>query len=321
MQVEDVEFLGQTFAWGAEQMKTLGILLTMLGWVQAAAAFNADDYRGGWETYGNDGALHIYEFSIRADRVRGVYCTDCSDATTLAFVDGKVETDGISFLVTHVKDDGSTAYQEHATAKYENGQLLVAGTRDGTGGGAFRWTMRKDPRGPAPVAEMMVSKLPAVPPAPPEDLAPNPPPGAAEPRRVPQPYTAPGPWEPLSDAKVVGVWLGFGAGIDKQFFIIRKVGNSLRGLACGRCDNPYTMGALDDFHIQGNTLPFNILHEDWGPGALPSHNQVTAHVAKNEMRISTLLDNRPAGSHGGLPGFEVQTSLMGPIAIRATAAH
>jgi hypothetical protein len=153
VQVEDVEFLGQTFAWGAEQMKTLGILLTMLGWVQAAAAFNADDYRGGWETYGNDGALHIYEFSIRADRVRGVYCTDCSDATTLAFVDGKVETDGISFLVTHVKDDGSTAYQEHATAKYENGQLLVAGTRDGTGGGAFRWTMRKDPRGPAPVAQ------------------------------------------------------------------------------------------------------------------------------------------------------------------------
>ncbi len=295
-----------------------GILLTTLGFAPLALAANADDYRGGWETYGDDIAPHIYEFSIRGDQVRGVYCTDCSDATTLAFVDGKLTADGLSFVVTHVKDDGSTAYRERAAAKFENGELIVTGKSDGPGGGAFKWTMRKDPRGPAPVTGMAVSKLPPGPPVPPKDL-PTGPAGAAAPRRPPPPYTQPGPWEPLSEAKVAGVWLGFGDGIDKQFFIMRKVGNTLRGLACGRCDNPYTMGALDDFRVQGDTLTFNILHEDWGPGSLPSHNQVTAHVAKNEMRISTTLDNRQTGS-GHAPGFEVQASLMGPVAIEATAA-
>ncbi len=299
-------------------MKMLGMLLVMFGLARTAAALNADDYRGGWETFGDGVAQRIFELSIRADRIRGVYCTDCSDAATLAFVDGKIEADGISFVTTHVRGDGSTAYRDHATARFENGLLMVSVTSDGPNRGKFNWTLRKDPRGPAPVPGTLVLKLPPDPPAQTKDLPPGPPP-AAEPRRPPPPYTQPGPWEPLSDAKLVGVWFGFGVGIDKQYFIIRKVGNSLRGLVCGRCDNPYTMGALDDFHVEGDTLRFNILHEDWGPGSLPSHNQVTAHVAKNEMRISTMLDNRSPESHG-TAGFEIQASLLGPVAIEATSA-
>jgi hypothetical protein len=63
-----------------KMLTLLGLALT-LAW--PAAAQNADDYRGGWRT--DEGDPHVYEFSIRGDRVRGVYCTRCSDATTLAF--------------------------------------------------------------------------------------------------------------------------------------------------------------------------------------------------------------------------------------------
>ncbi|HJT88084.1 MAG TPA: hypothetical protein VJ732_09515 [Bryobacteraceae bacterium] len=288
-------------------MRIFAILAAILGLLQSAAAQNADDYRGGWETVAG-GVPRIYEFSIRGDQVRGIYCTHCSDGTTLAFLDGKLAGDGLSFVVTHVDPDGATVYQDHAIAKFHGGQLTVTGTSGGPGGGKFEWAMHKDPRGPDPLP-VPVSRLPKAPPVPAV-----PAPGGARP---PAPYVPPGPWVTITPAKLVGVWIGFGAGINKQFFIIRRVGGRLRGMVCGRCDNPYTMAALDDFQIQGDTLKFNILHEDWGPGPLPFHNQITAHVVSNEMRITFVQDNlppRPPRPGGG-------ASLMGPIAIEATAGN
>src|SRR3954451_931755 len=104
------------------------ILLWMgaLGLLQSALAQTADDYRGGWRT--DKGEANTYEFSIRGDKVRGIYCTYCADATTLAFVDGKFGPDGISFVVNHVNADGSTASQDKATAKFDHGNLIVTGT-------------------------------------------------------------------------------------------------------------------------------------------------------------------------------------------------
>ena len=132
------------------------------------------------------------------------------------------------------------------------------------------------------------------------------------------PYIQPGPWKStLTEKDVIGVWLGFGVGSPKQYFIIKKAGDKLRGMVCGTCDNPYTMTALDDFRIEGDTLKFNILHEDWGPGSLPFHNQVTAHVSGNELRITTVQDNLPP--RPGRPGGGA--SLMGPVAIEATAGN
>jgi hypothetical protein len=138
------------------------------------------------------------------------------------------------------------------------------------------------------------------------------------------PYIQPGPWKGrLTESDVVGVWLGFGVGAPKQYFIIKKAGDKLRGMVCGTCDNPYTMAALDDFRIEGDTLRFNILHEDWADGELPTFEKhVTAHVGWNEMRCTTAADHQPPPPPrpqpaGSVPGF----SLQGPIPIAATAGN
>jgi len=306
-------------------VKILFSLLVLFGTAQLAIAQNPDDYRGGWRT--DAGEPHTYQFSIRGDVVRGIYCTLCSDATTLAFIDGKFGTDGITFVVTHVKADGSTAYQDRATAKFDNGKLMVTGTSGAPGGGKIQRTVIKDSRGPDPLP-LPVSRLPAgngpVPAIGGRGPAPAPAGGAAAPPQPPRGgggpgYLQPGPWKQIKESDVIGVWLGFGTGINKQYFIIRKVGNKLRGMVCGRCDNPYTMAALDDFEIKGETMTFNILHEDWGPGTLPFHNQATVRVAMNEMRLTTQQDNMPAPAQP--PGPNAGSSLLGPISIEATKGN
>jgi len=296
-------------------MKPL-MLLIALGVAPMAAAQSADDYRGGWKTdEKSTGGPHTYEFSIRGDQVRGVYCTYCADATTLAFVDGKLGADGLNFVVTHVKADGSTAYQDRATAKFDHGNLIVTGTSGapkGSGGGKFQWTMIKDSRGPDPLPIPIVMLPPG------RNIPLLPGRGGGGGGAPPAPYVQPGPWRQLSQADVVGVWLGFGVGINKQYFIIRRVGNKLRGMVCGRCDNPYTMAALDDFEIQGDTLKFNILHEDWGDYSIPFDKHVTAHIAGNEMRITTSQENLPPTAPKPPAGGGFGSSLLGPIAAEAT---
>src|SRR6188508_3661916 len=103
-------------------MKTAAVVFALLVLAHPAAAQSADDYRGGWRT--DSGEAHTYEFSIRGTTVRGIYCTYCADATTLAFVDGTFGADGIRFEVTHVNADGSTAFKDKATARFTNGTLI-----------------------------------------------------------------------------------------------------------------------------------------------------------------------------------------------------
>jgi hypothetical protein len=340
-------------------------VIATLAIAATAAAQNADDYRGGWRT--DSGEPHTYEFSIRGDKVRGIYCTNCADATTLAFVDGSFGASGITFVVTHVDNEGRTTYQDRATAKVDNGKLVVAGKSGAPKGGAFQYTLIKDSRGPDPLP-MPVSVLPAdrgpvpalgrggfggapagaaggAPPGgAPGGVAPagrgGTPPGAgaggaiagaggagpvagraagAAPGGGRGGYVPPASWKPLTREDVVGVWIGFGTGPNKQYFIIRKVGSGLRGMVCGRCDNPYTMAALDDFVIMGDVMTFNILHEDWGPGTLPFHNEATVRVAMNEMRLSTQQDNMPRPAQA--PGPNAGSSLIGPISFDGTKGN
>jgi hypothetical protein len=119
----------------------------------------------------------------------------------------------------------------------------------------------------------------------------------------------------LSARDVVGVWLGFGFGMPKQYFLIRNDGGTLFGLACGPCDNPYTMGALGNFRLHGDVLEFDIEHEDWGEGnRLPFTRHVTAHIALNEMRMDARRDDAP-----DRPG--IVASLLGPVSIETTAGN
>src|SRR5688572_3963570 len=295
-------------------MKQVVMLVAVLALAREAAGQNADDYRGGWRTDG--GEAHTYQFSIRGATVRGIYCTYCADATTLAFVDGTLGPEGIRFDVTHVKADGSTAYTDKALAKFDQGRLIVTGTSGARGGRAFERILIKDPRGPDPIPAK-VSVLPKSRPSVPGDIRRRNPDGADG-----QPYIQPGPWKTkLTEKDVIGVWLGFGVGAPKQFFIIKKVGNRLRGMVCGSCDNTYTMAALDDFEIEGDTLRFKIIHEDWGDGDLATFDKhVAANVGWNEMRAVTSATQPPpppARASGGVPGF----SLQGPVAIEATAGN
>src|SRR3569833_624271 len=94
---------------------TLSAMFTSMAYSQ-----NPDDYRGGWRT-DNNGSNNTYEFTITGEVVRGIYCTRCSDATTLAFVDGMFGPNGLTFTVTHVRADGRTDYQDKATAKFDQG--------------------------------------------------------------------------------------------------------------------------------------------------------------------------------------------------------
>jgi hypothetical protein len=295
-------------------MKPGVMLIAVLAFARAAAAQNPDDYRGGWRTDG--GEAHTYEFSIRGTTVRGVYCTYCADATTLAFVDGTFGPDGIRFEVTHVRADGSTAFKDKAIATFNQGRLIVTGTSGARGSREFRRVLIKDPRGPDPIPAK-VSVLPKDRPSVPGNPQRRNPDGADG-----LPYIQPGPWKArLTEKDVIGVWLGFGVGAPKQYFIIKKVGTTLRGMVCGTCDNPYTMAALDDFVIEGDTLKFNILHEDWADGDIPTFSKhVTARVGWNEMRCTTAADHMPPPPPpraGVVPGF----SLQGPVPIEATSGN
>jgi hypothetical protein len=93
-------------------------------------------------------------------------------------------------------------------------------------------------------------------------------------------------------------------------------------MVCGTCDNPYTMAALDDFRIEGDTLKFNILHEDWADGELPTFDKhVTAHVGWNELRCTTAADHQPPPPPRPQGAPVAGFSLQGPIPIEATAGN
>src|SRR6187402_2741754 len=96
----------------------------ILGLAQAAVALNADYWRGGWRTPLGD-EPHIYEFVIRGAKVTGVYCRNCSDATTIGFIDGTWdEKSGIVFKVTFPRADGSIASVDDQRATLVDGRLV-----------------------------------------------------------------------------------------------------------------------------------------------------------------------------------------------------
>jgi hypothetical protein len=283
-------------------------LLALLALTVAApaAAEPADYYRGGWRTAAGD--PQVYEFVIRGSEVSGIACTRCSDGTTLARIEGTFDDkQGLRFTVRHLAPDGSLLAEDHAQGALGQGGLVVTGKHGD--GRSFSQAMIKDPRGPTPGGYPQVRLPPG---SPPVAIVRGAGGGGGGP---PAPYAQPATWRPITAADVQGVWLGFGVGIEKQYFLIRRDGSELFGLACGRCDNPYTMGALEHFAIHGDTLEFDIEHQDWGEGDhVPFVRHVTAHIAMNEMRIDARRTDAP-----DRPG--IVSSLVGPISLEATKGN
>src|SRR5688572_14273241 len=111
--------------------KTLpGLLLLLVATLvlaPPAAALDADYWRGGWRTPLGD-EPHIYQFVIRGNRVTGVYCRNCSDATTIGFIDGKWdEKAGIDFTVTFANPNGRTRSADDQRAILIDGRPGVTG--------------------------------------------------------------------------------------------------------------------------------------------------------------------------------------------------
>ena len=304
--------------------RLLLLSLATLVLAQPAAALNADYWRGGWRTPLGD-EPHIYELVIRGNRVSGVYCRNCSDATTIGFIDGTWdEKAGIDFTVTFANPDGTIKSVDDQHAALTDGRLIVTGSAAVRNGTAL--TLVKDPRGADPGGAPAYHLPPGTPPALP---VPRPPGGGGAAgggggRGLGPPYWQPGPFKALRPADVVGTWIApFGLGMDKQLFTFLRVGDRLRGVVCGRCDNPYTTGAIENIVIVGDTLYFDIVHEDWGESDPPTFRRnIVAQVVQNEMIAAILgkdlvIDpaNPPARPARG--GF----TLLGPIVPEATRGN
>ena len=299
--------------------------IASLAFAQPAAALNADYWRGGWRTPLGD-EPHIYEFVIRGNRVSGVYCRSCSDATTIGFIDGKWdEKAGITFTVTFANTAGRITSVDDQHAMLVDGRLVVtgiSGTRNG------KLTLIKDPRGADPGGAPAYHLPPGTPPALPAARrggGGGGGGGAGGGRAGAPTYWQAGPFKTLRPADIVGSWIAsFGFGMNRQIFTFLLVGNQLRGVVCGRCDNPYTMGAIENVIIVGDRLYFDIVHQDWGEIDPPTFDRsIVAQLVQNEM-LAGILGNgvvvdraNPPARPAGRGGF----TLIGPMAPESTRGN
>jgi hypothetical protein len=300
----------------------LMLSLATLVLAQPAAALDADYWRGGWRTPLGD-EPHIYEFVIRGNRVTGVYCRNCADASTIGFIDGTFDDRvGIDFTVTFANPDGRIRSVDKQHAMLADGRLIVTGAAGIPNGSAL--TLVKDPRGADPGGAPAYHLPPGTPPALPLPRPAGGGGGGGGGFGPPVAYWEPGPFKALRPADVVGTWIALtGLGMNKQIFTFLLVGDRLRGVVCGRCDNTYTIGAMENIFIVGDTLYFDIVHEDWGESDPPTFRRnIIARVAQNEMIAAVLGKNlavdsanppaRPPGR-----GF----TLVGPIAPEGTRGN
>ena len=298
--------------------------IASLAIAQSAAALNADYWRGGWRTPLGD-EPHIYEFVIRGNRVSGVYCRSCSDATTIGFIDGKWdEKAGITFTVTFANTAGRITSVDDQQAMLVDGRLIVTGIAGNRNG---KLTLVKDPRGADPGGAPAYHLPPGTPPALPAARrggGGGGGGGAARGAGAP-PYWQAGPFKPLRPADVVGSWIAsFGLGMNRQIFTFLLVGDRLRGVVCGRCDNPYTIGAIENVVLVGDRLYFDIVHQDWGEVDPPTFDRsIVAQLVQNEM-LAAILGNgvvvdraNPPARPTGRGGF----TLVGPMSPESTRGN
>lgn len=288
-----------------------------------AAPPTDDDVRGGWIADVNGQRL-IYVLKIRDGRMSGIFCSDCANPDDVAFVaDGTVHADGVAFRVLHVAGPGAP-YSESVTGRLENGRLILTSVRDGGSNDrptvtAFTREPRRIRNGLAWPADQLAAARTAGGPSAGATAAPPPPPAprpaAPAGGRGRGAYVPPGPNEPLSPARIDGLWLT-GPGANGQHVTLHHVGTQILGVICGPCDNPFTVWPIDNGAISGvghDTLTFHIVHEDTAfPGTTfvaPFNTEVTATVSKTEMHLNVFREDN---------GTTGEMTLVGPMRPSAT---
>lgn len=255
----------------------------------------ADAVRGGWVT-DIEGVRHIFILKVLDGAVSGIYCdVDCSDPAHLSVLEhGSLTADGVRFQIRRL--DGKAPERTDVVGRVSGNHLLLTfDARAGGAPGARQWTLQREPRKPASmtVEEMFARR------------------GITSGPLVisgsPDPYTPPGPNEAPTPAAVEGLWV-WGNGPGRQSFIFRRVGEQILGVVCGPCDNPYSFGAIDNVAIHGETLTFDINHQDWGIGIEygPFANHASATVSHHEMHLRSVQHNGPRTIEGDMV-------LIGPL--------
>jgi hypothetical protein len=268
-------------------------ILVGLGITAPAAAEQpgsaADAVRGGWVA-DVEGTRHIFILEVHDATVTGIYCAvDCGDPSRLVFVDGGTLTpDGLHFQLLAV--EGRSSSRTDVVGRLVSGHLLLKLTPSGAQSkDPQQLDLQRDPRRPALVTlEELFARR-----------------GIKSGPLIfsgsPTPYVPAGPNEALGPAVLEGLWV-WGNGAAKQHFMFRRVGERMLGAVCGPCDNPYTFGVLDNIVIRGDTVVFDIEHQDWGIGIEfgPFANHGTATLSRHELHLHTVAHNGPHTVEGDM---------------------
>jgi hypothetical protein len=265
---------------------------------QSSTVAMVDALRGGWVA-DVEGTRHIFVLKIRDAAVSGIYCAvDCSDPSHLAFVErGTLTPEGLRFQILRI--ERGVQSRTDVAGRIVDDRLLLWLTPRGRMKRPTQLTLQRDARKPALVTvEEVFSRRGVVS-------------GPLLISESPTPYTPPGPNEPLTRAGLEGLWV-WSIGPAKQHFIFRQVDARLLGVVCGPCDNPYSFGPLDNVVIRGDTLTFDINHEDWGLGIDlgPFANHATATLSRHELHVRTVHQPGPRTIEGAL-------TLIGPVVTAA----
>ena len=225
-------------------MRAMGIVVLMLaltsfdralGGAARQAPNVAAAIRGSWVTEGA-GAHYMYIFAVQGDRISGVVCTRCFDLNNLAFVlDGRVEGDALSFTLLHDRGEGKSD-RETFRGKVVGGRMTLTASRGSKPEQSVAVTLRR----PTPNAAAIL----------------------AEGRRSggPEPYMTPGPPEPLTQEKVLGVWR---APTGPTAYLLKRVGDRMLGIACdSKCEDASYSAFIESAVISRNTLLVSIAHVD-----------------------------------------------------------
>ncbi len=246
----------------------LMLALTSVDRVLSGAARQAPNaaaaVRGSWITEGA-GAHSMYIFAVQGDRISGVVCTRCFDLNNLALVlDGRVEGDALSFTLLHDRGDGKS-YRETFRGKVGGDRMTLTASRGGTSERSVAVTLRR----PTPHAAAIL----------------------AEGRRPggPEPYMPPGPPEPLTLEKVLGVWR---APTGPTAYLLKQVGDRILGLACdAKCEDASYSAFIESAVISRNTLLVSIAHVD--AAGEPTANLLSLYLSQGRLTGTYIGNVRP----------------------------